>query len=497
MAVSGSVKASVFSVKAESTSGEYEAPASGSDFVPLRPKSDLKYEPEQLESDELLNDIGASKSAVGKSVVTGSHSAYLKHSGVEGQEPEVGIFYESLFGTKYIVGTEKTALALSTTTVIKVTSGGDFRQGQALLVKKASGYKIVNVASISGNDLTVNFALDSAPPATTLLGKAVEYIPASSGHPTFSTTKYLGNGHAIETSAGNTTTEATFKLDANGYAEVEFAFTGTKYYFNPIEITASSKYIDVTDDSGTFAVQLTEGFYSNPVELADAIAAALNASSTEDYTCTFSSTDGKFTIASATTATLSLLWNSGANTANSAKTKLGFNNTDDTGALTYSSDNAQTYTAPFTPTYDDDNKIVVKDAEMFIGSQTDNVCFCAQTVSLKISKTVEDVDCICEESGILEKVPTARLAEMEIVAVLKKHDVALLDALIKNNGISAMMNCGPKSGGNWIPGKCFNSYLQKCTVSKYTTQGESVIQVSIGLKGYVTSTEKDVFINFI
>jgi hypothetical protein len=86
---------------------------------------------------------------------------------------------------------------------------------------------------------------------------------------------------------------------------------------------------------------------------------------------------------------------------------------------------------------------------------------------------------------------------MEVTAVLKKHDVALLDALLKNSGISAMLNAGPKSGGNWIPGKCFNAYLQKCTVSKYTTSGDSFIQVNLTLKGYVTSTEKDVYINFV
>jgi hypothetical protein len=492
-------RASIFAITKESLAGTYVKPSAGSQFVPLRPGNELTYEPEQLESDEVQNDIGASKSFVGKEIVSGAHTAYLKHSGVEGQEPEVGVLYESLFGSKFIVVTEEVTASSSTTSIIKVPTGNgaNFRQGQALLVKKANGYKIVNIASISGDDLTVNFKLDSAPASGVALGKAVEYIPVAQGHPTFSTTKYLGNGHAIEVSAGNTVTEASFTMDANGFGEVEFSFEGTKYFFNPIEITSSSKFIDVTDDTGTFAVSIAEKVYKTPIELADALQDALNAGSTETYTVSFSSVDGKFTIASGSTL-LSLLWSTGANSANSIGTKLGFVvSSNDTGAVSYSSDNAQSYTSAITPSYDPADAIIVKGAELFIGNQSDNICFCAQSVSLVVSKTVEDVDCICEESGILEKIPTARTATMEISAVLKKHDVSLLDALLKNSGLSAMMNCGPKSGGNWIPGKCFNSYLQKCTVSSYTTSGDSFIQVNLSLKGYVAGNEKDVYINFI
>lgn len=491
-------RASVFAITEEISSGDYVAPSSGSQFVPLRPGNELSYEPEQLESDEVQNDIGASKSFIGKEVIKGSHTAYLKHSGVEGQEPELGILYESLMGSKFVVVTEKVTASSSTVSVIKVPSGegANFRQGQALLVKKANGYKIVNVASISGDDLTLNFNLDSAPLSGVSLGRAVEYIPVAQGHPTFSTTKYLGNGFAKEVSAGNTVTEASFKMDANGFGEVSFSFEGTKYYFNPIEITSSNKWFDFVDDSGSWSVSIAEKIYKTPIELADALQSAMLAVSPEVSTVSFSSSTGKFTVTSQ--YFLSLLWDTGANSANSIGSTLGFVvAADDTGSLSYTSDNAQSYTSALTPSYDNADAIIIKGAELFIGTQSDNICFCAQSVALTVSKSVEDVDSICEESGVQEKIPTARTATMEITATLKKHDVALLDALLKNSGISAMMNCGPKSGGNWIAGKCFNNYLQKCTVSKYTTSGDSFIQVNLSLKGYVTSSEKDVYINFI
>lgn len=491
-------KASVFAVTEEASSGVYVEPSVGAEFLPLRPGNEVAYEPEELKSDELLNDIGAAKSFVGKEKVSGKHSIYLKHSGVEGQAPQTSVLYESILGDKYVDSTERTASASSTTTVVKVSSGANFRQGQALLIKKPNGYKIANIASISGNDLNLNFAIDSAPAAGVGLGKSIVFLPVADGHPTFSTTKYLGNGFAKEVSAGNTVTEAAFKLDAGTFGEVSFSFEGTKYYFNPIKITASNKYVDFTDASGTFAISVEEKIYKTPVELADAIAVALNASaSTKTYTVSFSSIDGKFTIASSDAVTLSLLFSTGTNAANSICTKIGYTATDKTGSLSYVSQNAQSYASGVTPVYDSGDSIIVKGSELFIGNQSDNICFCAQSVALTISKTVEDVDCICEESGVLEKIPTAREASMEVTAVLKKHDVALLDALLKNSGISAMFNAGPKSGGNWIPGKCFNAYLQKCTVSKYTTSGDSFIQVNLTLKGYVTTTEKDVYINFV
>jgi hypothetical protein len=324
------------------------------------------------------------------------------------------------------------------------------------------------------------------------------YVPAAQGHPTFSTTKYLGNGHAVEVSAGNTVTEASITADANGFGEVEFSYEGTKYYFNPITITASTKFIDFTDDAGTFAASVQEQIYKTPHELSDALQDALNAASSEDYTVVYSNSTGKFTLATATSSVFSILWNTGANAANSIGAKLGFSvAANDTGATSYASDNAQNLSASLTPSYDSADAIVVKGAELFVGGQSDNVCICAQSVNITISKEVEDVDCICEETGISEKIAVSRTVEMSVTATLNKYDAALLDALLKNTTISAMLNAGPKVGGNWVAGKCFNAYFQSATISNYTTTGDSFIQAEFTVKGIVTSTTKDVFINFV
>jgi hypothetical protein len=160
----GLQRASIFALKKETNAGDYLPPSVGSEFVPLRPGNTLNFQAEALESDELLNDIGAAKAFTGKESVEGSHSAYLRHSGIEGQEPEVGVLYESVMGSKVIHGTEFSTVSGSTTNIIKVADGTDFTVGQALLIKDSSnGYSIRNVKSISTNDLILNFSLPAAP----------------------------------------------------------------------------------------------------------------------------------------------------------------------------------------------------------------------------------------------------------------------------------------------------------------------------------------------
>lgn len=494
----GLQRASIFAIKEEVTVGEYVKPDSGTQFVPLRPGNSLSFTAEQLESDELLNDIGAAKSFVGKESSEGSHSAYLRHSGVEGQEPQLGVMFESVMGSKAVNGVQYTTLAGTDENKAVVSSGGNFYPGQALLIKSGLGYEIRNIKEISGNNLIYNF--ESPNSAVGLnLGKAVTYIPAPQGHPTFSATKYLGNGHAIEATSGNTVTELSLTADANGFGEVEFTYAGTKYFFNPIEINATNKYLDFTDDNGTFVAEIAEKVYKTPIELCDALAAAMKiASPLENFSVGYDKGVGTFFISTSTSAVLSLLFFTGANSANGIGLTLGYDvSVDRTGNTYYPSETALDLESPITPVYDSADAIIIKGAELFIGNNDDTACVCAQSVSLTISKEVQDVDCICEETGVKEKIAVSRVVEMSVTAVLNKHDATLLDALLKNKGVSAMLNAGPKTGGNWIPGKCFNVYLSNCTVSSYTTTGDSFIQAEITLKGFVTSTQKDVYLNFV
>ncbi len=497
-------KASVFAIKEESTVGELTEPTAGSDFIPLRSGFSMESGVEELENDELLNSIGASKSLVGKESPSGAHNVYLKHSEVEGQAPEYGLMIKSAMGAVDAIASEKSTDTGSNTTVLELpaSDGLVYREGHAVLVKDGAGsYAIRNVYSKSGDSLTMSFALDSAPASGVALGLPVLYYPVATGHPSYSAWLYRANGAAIEAMAGARTTSMSMNMTAGQQAEINFSYAGTEYFFNPFVIDATNKYLDVTDDTGTFVATITEGSYKSPLDLARQIEAALNAASTETYGVAYFESgvnEGKFNIASTTSAVLSLLWNTGANTANSIGPTIGFSTaSDDTGGTSYAADSQLSYAASFTPSYDDADNIVVKGAELLIGDAADNVCREASSVSFSIETPASDVDDICSQSGVKEKLILERVATMTATLILQKHEVKLFDRFINGTGVRASMNIGPKSGGNWVAGKCVNVFFKNATITANTVSGDDYLLVEVTAKAYVTSDSKEVFINFV
>jgi hypothetical protein len=494
----GISKNSVFAIREEVTAGTLIAPSAAAQFVPLRPGNEMNYTVETLDNEELNADIGAAKKFKGKESVEGTHSAYIKHSGVEGQEPQVGILYESVFGDKTVNATEYDTTTGSSVSavVMPVGEGANFYVGQALLIKDSTnGYSVRNISSISTDTLNLNFNLDNAPASGVNLGRAITYKPVGSGHPTFSGWKYDANGHAVQAAAGCTVSEISAEFPVNEFASVEFSYQGTKYFYNPIEITSSTRFFDFNDGVDR-SCSVPVGFYRDPMELATALQTAINDSpSAFTATVTFSSVTGLFNITFSSAASIEFA--TGANTANTIATKIGFAVADSSSAISHTSANAQTYVAPFTPAYDSSDPVVVKDAELFIGSSTDNVCLCATSATVTISKEVEDVDCICEETGTKEKIATGRAVSIEAELVLEKHQVRLFNNLLNNTSIQAMLNAGPKSSGNWIPGKCVNVYLRNAVVSEHTIGGDSFITASVVINGFVAASSKDVYWNFI
>lgn len=504
-------RASTMAIKEETTTGDLIAPSAGSDYIPLRAGAGITVSVDQLESDEFINNLGVTKAYAGKENVSGDHPAYVKHSGVEGQAPEVALLFESALGISETAAAEYNTVAASTTTVVKVDAGegASYSVGECVLVKDAlasSGYSMRNIVDITGDDLTLNFALNSAPGAGVELGKAILIKPATTGHPSYSVWKEDGDGGAVQAVAGCKTSNISYTLNAAGLAEVSFTYAGTKYFLNPIEVTSSNSAIDFTDGSGTVVATLTEGFYRTPIALAAEVALQMTTASAASegatITCSYIShgTDaGKFIITSDGTV-LSLLWLSGANNATGAYAALGFDKIDETGALTYTSDSEITHVIPgtLTPSYDASEKIVVKQAELMIGDATDNLCRKAGTLSFTVDATQVDADSICAQSGIYEKVPSTRSVTMSASIILEKHEVGLFDKFINNTSTQVMANIGIKtSNGNWIAGDCANIFMGNATISGYSHAGDDYITVELEAKGFVTDTMDDIYLNYI
>jgi hypothetical protein len=213
---------------------------------------------------------------------------------------------------------------------------------------------------------------------------------------------------------------------------------------------------------------VTAMFYTNPHSLASALQTAMNAASPgEIKTVTYSNTTGKFTISS-TGAVFSILWFTGANAANTIGGKIGFVTTaNDTGATTYTSDNAQVLASPFTPTLDSSDPLVGKNHEVMIGDQDDYLCFHASNVSFAGTLARAVNEDLCAESGISSSQITERSAAVTITALLSQYDAEMASRFQEGTDTRFQYTFGPKVGGNWVAGKVGYVYLPECKVTKF------------------------------
>lgn len=505
MATLGSSKATVMAIMPEVTEGTPVAPGATTDFVAVQPDLSLNPSFDLLENEELRSSIGKAKGILGFERPEMSFSHYLKHSGVEGTAPEYNEILQAVFGSETANGTQRTTTTGSTVSVVSLGAGGsDFARGLAVLIKDGTnGYSIRPVHSVSTNDLTLGFNLTAAPATGIGVGKCVNYTPANNSHQSLSAWVYRANGQATELVSGCKVTQFDFSATAGELINASFSLTGTKYHFNPITIASTDAKLDFTDDDGTAAATIPVKVYRDPHELATAITDAMNtANSGETHTCTYSDTTGKFTIL-CTGTVLSLLWNTGANTANTIGDKIGFSTAaDDTGVAAttgYTSDNAQTYSAPYTPSYDSSDPITAKYQEVLIGSATDTTCFEASAINFTMAMERSEVKSICAESGINSILLTGREVTVSISALLDKYRAKEFANFSTNTEIKFAYNFGPKSGGNWVAGKCGNLYIPTATVTSFTlTDAESVVALEMEIKAFVDSSGNgEVYLNFL
>lgn len=489
-------RSSVLAVVPEATEGTPVAPSAATQYTALQTDFSMAPSYNVLESDELRSSIGKTKPIIGAESPTASFSHYLKHSGVEGQAPDYNDLLKAFFGTETVNATQRVTAAGSTTAVINVAAatGSDFPRGAGFLIKDGTnGYRIRAVYSRSTDAITTLFNVPTAPASGVSLGKCVYYSPADTDHQTLSLWHYLGNGGARQLLSGGRVTGFDFDATAGELVNANFSIDGLGYYFNPIEITSSTRYLDFTDDDGTWACAVAVKMYKDPHELAEALQSAMRAANSgETATVTYSNTTGKFTIKTTGTV-LSLLWNTGANTANTIGTKIGFSvAADDTGAAAttgYTSDNAQDFSSPYTPTLDATDAVAAKYHEVMIGDADDYACFGASSISFSGSLDRAITASLCAESGQSGSLITARMGEIQVTALLSKYDAEWFARLRSGTTTRFQYSFGVKSGGNWVAGYCGYLAAIDCTVSSIeVTDEDGQATLSMTLNPYVASS---------
>ena len=482
-------EASVLALRIETTEGVPVLASSSGDFVSLQPGFEFSPETEELENLEIRSTIAPAASRPGVERVNASLDHYVRHSGVEGQEPDWGVLLESLLGGKDVEATEYDVTGGSTTTVLALPSGegAQFREGQGLLIKDATnGRNIRNVKQVVGDNLHLNFALPFAPASGTLLGKCVGYFGVDTGQKSLTGDLFRGQGGSREVAAGLKVSEMAIDVAAAEYINGSFTMVGTKYHFDAIEITATSKFFDF-NDGGDKSVSVAEKVYRDPYELAEALETALNDSAS---TLVFSviwndygANAGKFTISA--DGNFNIEWNTGANAANTIGGKLGFSTAaDDTGDDSYTSDNAQDWSTSVisvTPSYDDADPNIAVAAELLIGDQDETFNVCATEMTITTANTIVERRCISAETGIDSIGIRRRTTTWEISARLEPHEARYFKKYRANDSLALMFNWGEKFGGNFVAGKSMNLYSPTAKITAITvtdTDGDATLQMT-------------------
>lgn len=509
MATSLSNRSTVAAIVKETTEGTPVSPSSASDdYIALQDGFSMSPSFNTLENNELTGSIASAKPILGLEEPSASLDHYLKHSGTEGTEPNFGLLFEAFFGLVETNATEYNTVGGSTagdsttraTVVVDAGEGATFSRGEGMLIKDGTnGYNIRCVQSVSTDTLSTNFNLANAPALGVDLGKAIFYSPANENHPTFTTWYYRSNSGAIEMMAGSRVTSMTMSATAGELLNMSFDIEGIEYFWDPIEITSSDIYLDFTDDQGTVAAIITADFYKDPHELATALTTAMNALTTETMLVEYSDSTGKFTVSTSTSAVLSLLWNTGTNTANTVGDKIGFTvASDDTGVTTYTSDSAIDLSAPQTPVYDSTDPNASKNHEIMIGDFDDYVCLDVETITATGTDTKADLLSICAASGKSGSLITERAFTVDFTLRLTQYEADFFKRFRNNDNTQFQYTFGEKSAGNWDAGKAGCLYIPTATISSYeVVDEESILKLNMTLTSYVSGGLGEVYLNFL
>jgi hypothetical protein len=492
----------VLALVEETTEGTPVRPSGATDFTALQEGFSMNPSFNVLANAELKSTIGKAKDELGSENPEASMSHYMKASGVEGQDVDYKVLLKAAFGARDTYGTERDTIAASTTSLLKVDvgEGVEFPRGRAFLLKDpTNGFQIRNALSVSGDDVTLAQLLVAAPAVSVLLGKCVAYKVADEGHPPFTMWQYLGNAGAIEMMAGCRVTEMNITAQAGEYINAAFTIGGISYSFNPIKIDATNNKLDYEDDGGNASVTIPQKEYKDPHQLVEAIQTGIDLNSpTDPITVSYSDSTGKFTFAAPAATVFKLEFLTGANNATSIDVTLGFTHADKTLALTYTSESAQSWAAPYTPNYDDVSANVAKHNEIMLGGSADITCFKAQSFGLVLTDTKTDVPDLCEESGKSGSLITGRTVTATCTYLLQKHDAEKFRRFRTGASTSLTYNFGVKTGGQWSAGSCVNIFIPTATITSLEIQdSDGLCVVNVGLSAFVEDGLGELYLNFV
>lgn len=177
----------------ESTPSQYEAPASGNDFIQSMESLELSTNKETNERSLLNGSIGQATPRSGARNVSASVEVEMKSGDAEGLKPEFSPLIESCLGAvarEVSAGQVDHTNGTSTTTQIFCDSSL-YEVGDTITIKTPSAYHTSPIESKDVDSVTLLIPALNAPSDLTPISKTCGYKTANQGHPSLSVSKYV------------------------------------------------------------------------------------------------------------------------------------------------------------------------------------------------------------------------------------------------------------------------------------------------------------------
>lgn len=226
-------------ITVESTPGTYEAPSAGSEFIqPLKDGLEVTPAKELLERNNLTGSIGKVNALTGGRSVSAAVPVEFKAGSSEGDAPEYSPLLRSALGSERTYVTKASSEGVNTNTASKIFfADGDavnFAIGDIVTVKTAANYHTSPITAVDTgagqNSITLLVADPNGAIAdTTDIMAGSSYVPANSGHPSLSVSKWL-EGERLEKAVGcKVNSMALNNFASGGLADISFGLNGIDF----------------------------------------------------------------------------------------------------------------------------------------------------------------------------------------------------------------------------------------------------------------------------
>jgi hypothetical protein len=188
-----------WAAKSEVTEGLYVAPAAAGDFIKVTEKSEISGKKENIESGSIVASLFPEKIRNGIKKGEGSIEFEAKAGSTEGDEPESGIFFESLLGAKTQLTAQKTTKSSGNTgSILQIEDAdiGSFTVGMIVCVLESGAYHVSPITTVTTTEGSASITLLVAKSAGSFsnsvkIAEVTTYKFSNTTHPSLSVTKFL------------------------------------------------------------------------------------------------------------------------------------------------------------------------------------------------------------------------------------------------------------------------------------------------------------------